>query len=188
MQRNVHPRAVALRSVLLAMSFTIGAIYFNRRGLYPPQGDAFIYALSTSWLITYGVAIATAVLKVNPKFPLADWERGGTVYDRIGLQTFRWLFLHSPMSWINPNFQLGVSRGDGERLLTEMNLSEWVHWLSLLLSSALAISCLAGGYSMHGYVMLLVRIPFDIYPIMLQRRNRGRVSRVFRRQLRTADE
>jgi hypothetical protein len=33
----------------------------------------------------------------------------------------------------------------------------------------------------HGYVMLLVRIPFDVYPIMLQRWNRGRVHRVLRR-------
>ena len=45
----------------------------------------------------------------------------------------------------------------------------------------LAIWFLVDGYPVHGYVMLLVRIPFDVYPIMLQRWNRGRVYRVLRR-------
>jgi hypothetical protein len=33
----------------------------------------------------------------------------------------------------------------------------------------------------YGYALLLVRIPFDLFPIMLQRRNRGRVRRVLER-------
>jgi hypothetical protein len=45
-------------------------------------------------------------------------------------------------------------------------------------SSILALWCLADGYAVYGYVMLLVRIPFDLYPIMLQRRNRGRLLRL----------
>jgi hypothetical protein len=36
-------------------------------------------------------------------------------------------------------------------------------------------------HAVHGYVMPLVRIPFDLYPIMLQRWNRGRVWRVLGR-------
>lgn len=49
----------------------------------------------------------------------------------------------------------------------------------------LAVLYLVDDYAVYGYVMLLVRIPFDLYPIMLQRWNRGRVRRVLRRQLRT---
>jgi hypothetical protein len=45
----------------------------------------------------------------------------------------------------------------------------------------LAISYLLHDHAVYGYVMLLVRIPFDLYPIMLQRRNRGRVWRVLER-------
>ena len=96
------------------------------------------------------------------------------------------MLLHSPLGWINPNFPLGTSRTDCERLLREMNVSEGVHWLTCFLSSILAISFLVGDYAVYGYVMLLVRIPFDLYPIMVQRRNRGRVCRVLSRQLRTS--
>jgi hypothetical protein len=49
----------------------------------------------------------------------------------------------------------------------------------------LAISYLRHDYDVYGYVMLLVRIPFDVYPIMLQRWNRGRVRRVLERPAHT---
>jgi hypothetical protein len=90
------------------------------------------------------------------------------------------------LGWINPALRLGVSRTDWERLLREMNVAEGMHWLTCFLSSILAISYLVGDYAVYGYVMLLVRVPFDLYPIMLQRWNRGRVCRVLSRQLQTS--
>jgi hypothetical protein len=44
-----------------------------------------------------------------------------------------------------------------------------VHWLAGAVLVVLAIWFLVDGYPGHGYVMLLVRIPFDVYLIMLQR-------------------
>jgi hypothetical protein len=62
-----------------------------------------------------------------------------------------------------------------------MNSSESVHWLTCLVSVILAISYLLHDHAVYGYALLLVRIPFDLFPIMLQRRNRGRVRRVLER-------
>ena len=66
-----------------------------------------------------------------------------------------------------------------------MNSGEGVHWLTCVVSVMLAISYLLHGHAVYGYVMLLVRIPFDLYPIMLQRWNRGRVWRVLERPAHT---
>jgi len=176
-----------MRSVLLMVIFTAGALYFNRRGFYPPRGSPLIYAIAISWLIAITALPISAIFKLSPKlFSLAHWEKEGAVYDRTSVRVFRWVLLHSPLGWINPALHLGVSRTDCERLLREMNVAEGVHWLSCVLSSILAISYLVGGYAVYGYVMLLVRVPFDLYPIMLQRWNRGRVCRVLSRQLHTA--
>lgn len=143
-----------------------------------------------SWLIAITIAFLTgAIFSRVPSrlFSLAPWEKQGEVYDRAGIRTFRWVLLHSPLGWINANFHLGASRADCGRLLREMNSSEGIHWLSCIVSVMLAISNLVHGYAVYGYVLLLVRIPFDLYPIMLQRWNRGRVSRVLeRRQVRPA--
>jgi Glycosyl-4,4'-diaponeurosporenoate acyltransferase len=120
---------------------------------------------------------------VNLKlFSLAHWEKQGKIYDRAGIRTFRWVLFHSPLGWINPNFHLRASRADCKRLLREMNSGEGVHWLTCVVTVMLAISYLLHDHAVYGYVMLLVRVPFDLYPIMLQRWNRGRVWRVLELQ------
>ena len=124
--------------------------------------------------------------RVNPTlFSLAHWEKQGKIYDRAGIRAFRWMLFHSPLGWINANFHLRASRADCERLLREMNSSEGVHWLTCVVSVMLAILYLRHDRAVYGYVMLLVRIPYDLYPIMLQRWNRGRVWRVLERPAHT---
>jgi hypothetical protein len=95
------------------------------------------------------------------------------------------VLFHSPLGWINPNFHLRASRADCDRLLRELNSSEAIHWLTCIATVMLAIRYLRHDHAVYGYVMLLVRIPFDLYPIMLQRRNRGRVLRVLERPAHT---
>lgn len=174
-----------MRGVFIIGIFTGGALYSTDLRFYPPHGSPLAYAISVSWLIAIAVALLTsAIFKRSPRlFSLARWEREGKVYDRASIRTFRWLLLHSPFAWINGSLYLSASRTDCERLLREINASEGVHWLTCLLSSILAISYLFHDDPVYGYVMLLVRIPFDLYPIMLQRRNRGRVYRVLNRQV-----
>jgi hypothetical protein len=177
-----------IRSVLLLAILTVGALLFNRRGFYPPHGNPLIYALAMSWLISFAVALPIGVIfKANPKlFVFARWEKEGRVYDRGSVRAFRWALLHSPLGWINVSLYLTAGRGDCQRLLRETNRGEWIHWLTLFLATIFGIVCLVGDYVKYGYVMLLVRIPFDLYPIMLLRRNRGRVSRVLSRPPRTS--
>lgn len=179
-----------VRSVLLLAILTVGALYFNRHGFYPPHGNPLIYAIAVSWLISFTLALPiNAIFKVNSKlFSLAHWEREGKVYDRGSIRAFRWILLHSPLGWINPSLYLysGASRTDCERLLREMIFGEQVHWLTCFFATIVGIFYLFGDYAVYGYAMLLVRIPFDLYPIMLLRRSRGRVSRVLSRQLRTS--
>lgn len=140
-----------------------------------------------SWLISLVVVLSTsAIFKVMPNlFSLARWERDGRIYDRLGVGAFRRVLLHSPLGWINGNLQLRAGRGDCHRLLLELNIAEGVHWVTAVATSILAIRCLFDGYVVHGVVMLLVRIPYDVYPIVLQRRNRGRVTRLMNRQPRS---
>lgn len=76
-------------------------------------------------------------------------------------------------------------RTDGDRLLRAINAAEAVHWLSGLAQALLAVVCLAGGYAAYGYALLLGNVPVNVYPILVQRLNRGRVYRLLRRGART---
>ena len=178
----------ALRSVLMIGILTFGSIYSIHGRAYPPHGNPLVYSIAISWLISITIAFVSSAIffRVNPTlFSLAHWEKQGEIYDRADIRAFRWVLFHSPLGWINANFHLRASRADCDRLLREMDSSEGVHWLNFVVSVVLAISYLLHDHAVYGYVMLLVRIPFDLYPIMLQRWNRGRVRRVLERPAHT---
>jgi amino acid transporter len=173
-----------MRSVLMIAILTAGSAYSIHGRAFPPHGNPLVYSLAISWLICITIAVVSSAIffRVNPTlFSLARWEKQGKIYDRAGIRAFRWVVFHSPLGWINPNFHLRASRADCDRLLRELNSSEAVHWLTFVVSVMLAISYLLHDHAVYGYVMLLIRIPFDLYPIMLQRWNRGRVWRVLER-------
>lgn len=178
----------AMRSSLMIAILTAGSVYSIRGRPFPPHGNPLVYSLAISWLISITIAVVSSAIffRVNPTlFSLAHWEKQGEIYERAGIRAFRWVLFHSPLGWINANFHLRASRADCDRLLRETNSSEGVHWLTCVISVMLAISYLLHDHAVYGYVILLVRIPYDLYPIMLQRRNRGRVSRVLKRPART---
>ena len=53
---------------------------------------------------------------------------------------------------------------------------------ALAIAAWMAIWWIAGDFDAYAYSMLLVNIPFNLYPIMLQRWNRGRLLRMLRRR------
>ena len=156
-----------VRSVLLLVILTawssyslVGGVPQRAHGHAGPHGNPLVYSLAASWLISITIAFASSALffRVNPRrFSLARWEREGALYDRAGVRAFRWVLLHSPLGWINPNFHWRGGRADCERLLREMNSGEGVHWLTCAASVALATWNLADGHAVYGYAMLLVQ-------------------------------
>lgn len=178
-----------MRSVSLIVIFTVGSLHLVDGDPFPPHGNPLLYAVALSWLVSIAVSIATRGIFSSESvtlFSLARWEKGGEISGLTGARAFRWVLLHSPLGWINPNLYLSASRADCDRLLGELKTSEGTHWLTCAISVVLAIRCLVGDYAVYGYAMLLVRIPFDLHPILLLRWNRGRVCRVLRRyQLRS---
>ena len=177
-----------MRSLLMIVVLTAGSMYSIHGRAFPPHGNPLVYSIAVSWLICLTIAFVSSAVffRVNPRlFSLAHWEKQGEIYDRVGIRAFRWVLFHSPLGWINPNIHLRASRADCDRLLREMNTSESIHWLTCVVSVVLAISYLLHDHAVYGYVMLLVRIPFDLYPIMLHRWNRGRVWRGLERPAHT---
>lgn len=185
-----------MRSALLMVALTAWSTYSlvagisqRARGHAFPHGNPLVYSFAVSWLIAITIAVASGFFSrwIRPTlFSPALWEKEGEIYARADLRAFRWLLLNSPLGWINPNLHLTTGRVGCDRLLREMNTSEGIHWLTCVASTALAISYLVEGHAVYGYVLLLVRIPFDLYPIMLHRWNRGRVLRILARLDRSA--
>jgi hypothetical protein len=133
MNRDAQDAIRGLRSASVLAILTGGALYSIHGLVSPPHGNPLVWAIAISWLIAIIVAVLTSAIfsRVNPRlFPLARWENDGEIYDRRSLRAFRWILLHSPLGWINPNLHVGASGSDCDRLLREMNAAEGVHRLS----------------------------------------------------------
>jgi hypothetical protein len=176
--------ARALRGVAVLAIFTAGALLVTGGDVAHPHGNPLLYATAVSWLIAVGIGLpASLIFRRNPRLlPLARRERDGDVYDVSSVRAFKWLLLHTPLGWINQNLSVSARPTDWDRLLREMNGAEAVHWLTCVLASILGLVYVARGHAGYGYAMLLIRIPFDLYPTMLLRRNRGRICRLLRRR------
>lgn len=151
-----------------------------------PAQQPFVLALSLHWLLMAGISalVSNLLYHVAPaRFHPARWERDGAIYESLGVKQVQWLLLHTPLGWLNPSLQLRTGRRDLQRLLRELNPAEGTH----LLAGAGAL-LLAGGYAWWGYArvslwLCLLDLPLNLYPIALQRYNRGRVTRLLRRQM-----
>jgi hypothetical protein len=124
-----------------------------------------------------------SLVKLTPDVVrFAAWEHEGRVYKRCGVVLFRWLLLHSPLRWLrDPQITLRSGRSDLDRLVKEMEFAEVVHAIAGMASLVAATLYLIAGHVAVAIWLVLISIPLNVYPVMLQRWNRGRVLRVRRR-------
>jgi hypothetical protein len=175
---------VYARWLLVFCVLSAGAVSGFGCTMTRPENHPLVFAFSLSWVILVVVAAVTrdAFLRMDPKrFRFARWEREGRVYHRVGAAVFCWLLRHTPLGWLNPRLKLTSHRSGIERLLREMNFAEGAHLVGGVVTLGFAIGYAAVGHTVLGLSFALLTIPFHVYPVMVQRWNRGRVLRVIRR-------
>jgi hypothetical protein len=152
-----------------------------------PDNHPVVFTVSVTWFLGLfaGMLTRRAFLRMDPKrFALSRWERDGRIYDRVGVGVFGWLLQHTPFGWLDPFLKVRSGRSDMDRLLRELSFAEGSHLVQGVVSLSLALAFLAGGHAVVGLAFVVLSVPLHIYPIMLQRRSRGRVLRVMERDTR----
>jgi Glycosyl-4,4'-diaponeurosporenoate acyltransferase len=177
-----HPQATAKYLVIFtALTVVVGiglGLTVSRPDRYP-----LIFAFSLTWLIMAFVAAMTGKIfvRLDPqRCRLAGWEREGRIYDRVGLGVVRWVLQYTPLGWLNPNIKVRSGWSDMDRLLRDMNAVEGVHIISAGVSLAVAALYTLAGQVIIGMWLVILTILFNVYPVMLQRWNRGRILRLQR--------
>lgn len=188
MQKSKSANRKKYRTPVLNLIIAIGLVTASGIGLSitfaNPEEHPFIFALSMSWVVT----LFTSALTSKPffamppsRFRVADWERNGKIYERLGADTFRWMLLRTPLGWVNPNYGQIQSRADLDRLMRQLNCAEGAHIVAGGISLATAAAFALRGQPSIGVWLVLISIPLHAYPIMLQRWNRARVSKIVQR-------
>lgn len=192
MPGNAHPDDVPVRNlprqpaaqadaaswVLVIGTLGVAAAVFFQT-VSDPERHPFAFAIAVAWLISaYSGALTSELFfrQAPDEYRFWQWEHNGRIYQRMGLAVFRWVLLHTPLQRLNPNVRLKSGRSDFDRLLRSQRAAEGSHTIACVITLALA-----GWYSLTGRVVVafwlfVINIPLNLYPIMLQRWNRGRVQ------------
>jgi hypothetical protein len=178
---GLHIRRAAPSSQVAFCLLLVGAGYGLFGTISQPDRYPTGLALSLSWLVAFFVSAFTAklYLRMDPKRPgFARWEREGRVYEWMGVRAFQRVVLRTPLGWLNPVVQ---HRSDLDPLLRDLGVAEEVHRVGGGVAIVLALAYALAGYPRVGIWLVLFSVPLHLYPVMLQRWNRGRVWRMRRR-------
>jgi hypothetical protein len=181
--RNVGAEAYrrwALAFWVLSAAAAGGLLWTARR----LDNHPVVFTVSSTWFLGLlaGMLTRRTFLSMDPRvFALARWERDGRIYERVGVGASGWLLRHTPLGWVDPFLKVRAGSSDMDRLLRELSFAEGTHLIQGAASLSLAVAFLASGHAPVGLACMILSVPFHVYPIMLQRRSRGRVLRVIAR-------
>ncbi len=108
-------------------------------------------------------------------YALRPRERAGKVYERVGVRVAKRALRRGPLSVFSRSMRLpaNATRQDKAALMSQMENAETSHVLAFLVGCVAAMgTAIAGAWSTAGLV-LLFNCLVNVYPVMLQRYNRG---------------
>jgi len=138
-----------------AMHWCSGFLIIALAGMLPP-------ALPASWL------------------QLRRWERDGSVYRRLGIDGYRKALLASP-SGPNVFLKFRGRRSEIPGLEQFTKNAEMGHLTLLVISTVVTAVAWRSGYWRTAIFLAIMNVPWNVYPVLLQRYTRSRLMRILGR-------
>ncbi len=164
---------VAVETAVLVGALTWYARAFGVRG----AGFAFVVTwLTMCWLALVDKAFPLSL--PGPYYELRAFERGGRLYERLGVRVAKRVLRRGPITVFNPGLHLPRTRTPEAlaRLDAEMRDAETCHAVLFVLVLLVAGNAAARGWWSSAAWTLLFDVVVNAYPVMLQRYNRDRLS------------
>lgn len=148
------------------------------------RANPLLTALSVCWIL-HGLIhsfLSKRVLKrsfnaVRKSIKISERH----LLESLGVIHFRKILVNSPFKVLSLTIWLKGGKSDFERLLREIYTAEKTHSYSVILTVTISLLFLYFGSIAEGLLMILICIPFHIYPIMLQRWSRCRLLEIIKR-------
>jgi hypothetical protein len=123
---------------------------------------------------------------VTPRLPerfheLRGWERDGArLYELLGVRVVKALFRRGPIAAFNPHLHLPLERTPARiaQLDQRMRDAEASHAILFGATTGVALLALVRGWRSTSRWVMVWNVLLNGYPVMLQRYNRGRLTRI----------
>ncbi len=141
------------------------------------------FAFLANWTVmTWGALVAGSVgyrLPLPPGyFRIRPFEASGRFYRRLGVRSFRWLLVRSPLSSLNATVRYSGARSSLNSLEQKMRDSESSHLLILAVMIGITLGAAVMGWWDLVVWLTVFNFLMNGYPIVLQRYNRARIAAI----------
>ncbi|MBW8684766.1 glycosyl-4,4'-diaponeurosporenoate acyltransferase CrtO family protein [Chitinophaga rhizophila] len=143
--------------------------------------DSLSFAWVLNFLLMLLVMAFTETLRgpfTSPYYNAKQWERGGKVYEALGVNVFRKLLVL--VGWEKLNKKSNPVEKGAEalaKLHNQTKKSELGHIIILFIVAGFNVFVAFRFGVLHSMWLLVLNILFNFYPIVLQRYNRPRIQR-----------
>jgi hypothetical protein len=143
--------------------------------------DSFLFAWVLNFLLMASVQIFVETLKGplnSASFKEKGWERGGKIYEKVGVNFFRKVLVW--VGWEKLNKKLNPVEKNTKALLhlyDQTKKSELGHFIILLIVIGFDVYVAFEFGIAKSFWLLGLNILLNLYPIFLQRYNRPRIER-----------
>jgi hypothetical protein len=145
---------------------------------------SFTFALLSNCLMVSWVALVGQFVPFilgSRYYRIRPFEQEGQLYEKLGTCLFQVLVGRGPWTILNPTLRFSWEVAHLARLEREMRKAEGGHLVAFIAVGLAAVFAAGQGWMDAAGWLLLFNVPFNLYPVMLQRRNRARIQRILAR-------
>jgi hypothetical protein len=164
---------------LLTIGFGFGPLFVFVREIETLHGQL---AATAFWLAP--IALGTTAVSLLPAgfYQCRPFERGGRVYELLGVHYFRFLVPHGDgINWLVRRSQPGYRVVRNRQTIADYEVrtigAEAFHLGCLIVMTPAAAYATVAGWLGMALWLTLPSIPLHIYPVLLQRYTRARMAR-----------
>ena len=185
------PSSLGLLRVLMLIATTIAVGWLMAWAIEDLGLSNPITAFVVNWLVMAWMAtVATSIRLPLPSryYGHSAWERGGLIYEQLGILFFKRLVRRGPLSIFSRKLRLPQDKTTAalSQLDQLMRRAEAIHVFSLLAICGVIGDCvLRKRFDAAGWLLLFNGM-LNLYPIMLQRYNRIWIEKRLARNERVA--
>lgn len=146
---------------------------------------AFTFGLSINIISWMAGMLLTAFLRNTAYYKRSslNFIKSEALNKAIGLGAFKWIVKNTFFKYLNQKLQL---KGSGsisrlQELRNEMTFSEISHLVGFVFVMVFAALKLAEGLYLHAVAGMLMNIPLNLYPSLLQQQNKRQIDKMIRR-------
>ena len=167
---------LATASVILA-AVMIGMLSEKAESTWPSAAFSAAAIHWVSGVLIIGLASILHLSLPDKWFHLRPWESDGSIYRRLGIEPYKKTLLASPFG-TNPFLKFQGRRSQIPELEEFTRNAEMGHLTLLVVSGGVTAVALLTGYWRTALFLTVVNVPWNVYPVLLQRYTRSRLTRI----------